>query len=116
LLREWPDGRIKLATTALLLALRRKDPDLFADGDYQPVSIEGDASDCVFGYVRSCGSRRLAVLLARFPLRREAEPASGAVARLAAGPWFDVFQGREAFPGEPVGAWLHTLPFAIFAQ
>ena len=40
LMREWRDGRVKLATIALLLALRRKEPDLFISGDYQPIVIE----------------------------------------------------------------------------
>jgi (1->4)-alpha-D-glucan 1-alpha-D-glucosylmutase len=116
LLREWPDGRIKLATTALLLSLRREDPELFADGDYQPIAIEGDGTDWAFGYVRAYGVRRLAVLLARFPLRRETEPASKTVARLPEGRWFDVFHGRDAVPGESLGEWLHPLPFAVFTQ
>jgi (1->4)-alpha-D-glucan 1-alpha-D-glucosylmutase len=116
LLREWPDGRIKLATTALLLALRRNDPEIFADGDYQPIVIEGDMSDSAFGYVRACGKRRLAVLLARFPLRRQTEPTLRAVARLPEGLWFDVFRGSDARGGDSLGDWLHPLPFAILTQ
>ena len=89
LLREWRDGRVKLATTALLLALRRKEPELFSSGDYQPIVIEGDRSDWVFGYVRARGEQRLAVLIARYPAHREAEPQWSAVARLPEGRWFD---------------------------
>ena len=57
LMHEWRDGRVKLATTALLLALRRKEPELFNFGDYQPIVIEGDRSDWVFGYVRARGEQ-----------------------------------------------------------
>ena len=116
LLHEWRDGRIKLATTALLLALRRENPELFADGDYQPIPIEGDECDRAFGYMRACGTRRLAVLIARFPLRRAAEPPPRAVARLPEGRWFDVFRGRDAVSGATLGHCLNPLPFAVLTQ
>ena len=41
LMDEWQDGRAKLATTALLLTLRRDEPELFANGDYQPTRHRG---------------------------------------------------------------------------
>ena len=40
LLTTWPDGRIKLALTALLLGLRRDRPELFAEGDYAPIETD----------------------------------------------------------------------------
>ncbi len=52
-MNEWQDGRAKLATTVLLIALRREEPELFETGDYQPLVIEGDQSDWAFGYVRA---------------------------------------------------------------
>ena len=113
LLREWRDGRVKLATTALLLALRRKEPELFSSGGYQPVAIEGDRSDWVFGYVRARGEQKLAVLIARYPAHREAEPQWSAVARLPEGRWFDVIRGRYAVAGVPLKDWLEPLPFAV---
>ncbi len=73
LMNEWQDGRAKLATTALLLALRRDEPELFERGDYQPIVIEGDRSDWAFGYVRTSGDRKLAVVMARYPMHRDAE-------------------------------------------
>jgi (1->4)-alpha-D-glucan 1-alpha-D-glucosylmutase len=110
---EWQDGRIKLATTALLLALRRKDPELFTDGDYEPIVIEGDEADWVFGYTRAYGERRLAVLIARFPMHRAAKPAWGAVAQLPEGRWFDLFRGQYAAPADSLRDWLNPLPFAV---
>jgi (1->4)-alpha-D-glucan 1-alpha-D-glucosylmutase len=108
LMREWPDGRVKMATTALLLALRREHPE-----DYQPIVVEGDESDWAFGYTRACGGKRLAVLIARFTMQREARPAWKAVARLPEGRWFDLFRGRDAVAGESLADWLHPLPFAV---
>ena len=113
LMHEWRDGRVKLATIALLLALRRTERELFSAGDYQPIVIEGDRSDWAFGYFRSHRERRLAVLIARYPAHREAEPEWSAVARLPEGRWFDLFRARFAAPDDALRDWLHPLPFAV---
>jgi (1->4)-alpha-D-glucan 1-alpha-D-glucosylmutase len=113
LMNEWQDGQAKLATTALLLALRRDEPELFAAGDYQPFAIEGDRSDWAFGYVRASGDRKLAVIMARYPAHREAEPKWSATAQLPAGQWFDLFRGQDATVGTPLHEWLRPLPFAV---
>jgi (1->4)-alpha-D-glucan 1-alpha-D-glucosylmutase len=113
LIDEWQDGRVKQATTALLLALRRDEPDLFASSDYQPLAVEGDRSDWAFGYVRTSGERRLAVVIARYPAHREAEPEWSATARLPEARWFDVFRGQDATVGAPLHEWLNPLPFAV---
>ena len=113
LMNDWPDGQVKLAVTALLLALRRDEAELFASGDYQPLSIEGDQADWAFGYVRATGDRRLAVIIARYPAHRETEPKWHATARLPAGRWFDLFRGQDANAGAPLQEWLYPLPFAV---
>src|SRR5207245_3239975 len=41
---SWQDGREKLFVTHRLLELRRSHPDLFAEGDYQPIEVEGERS------------------------------------------------------------------------
>jgi (1->4)-alpha-D-glucan 1-alpha-D-glucosylmutase len=115
LINEWRDGRVKLAAIALLLALRRQEPELFSTGDYQPIVIEGDRSDWAFGYVRALGNRRVAVLIARYPAHIEAEPTWNAMARLPEGRWFDLFRGRHANVGDPLHKWLHPLPFAVLS-
>jgi (1->4)-alpha-D-glucan 1-alpha-D-glucosylmutase len=113
LMGDWQDGRVKQATIALLLALRRDEPDLFSAGDYQPLVIEGDRSDWAFGYLRASGDRKLAVVMARYPAHREAEPEWNATARLPEGRWFDVFRGGYATIDAPLHQWLHPLPFAM---
>ncbi|HEY1888448.1 MAG TPA: malto-oligosyltrehalose synthase [Roseiarcus sp.] len=113
LMDEWQNGRVKLAATALLLALRREEPELFSNGDYQPMSIEGDRSDWAFGYVRASGDRKLAVVMARHPAHRDAEPKWSATAQLPAGRWFDLFRGQDATVGAPLHEWLRPLPFAV---
>jgi (1->4)-alpha-D-glucan 1-alpha-D-glucosylmutase len=113
LMDEWQDGRAKLATTALLLSLRREEPELFASGDYQPLIIEGDRSDWAFGYVRTSGDRKLAVVMARYPAHRKAEPTWNARAQLPEARWFDPFRGQDAPVGVPLYEWLNPLPFAV---
>ena len=102
-----------MATIALLLALRREQPQIFGAGDYQPIEIEGDRSDWAFGYLRAFGERRLAVLIARYPARREAEPEWNAVAKLPEGRWFDLIRGPYPTAGVPLREWLNPLPFAV---
>ena len=110
---EWQDGRAKLATTALLLALRREEPELFASSDYQPLVIEGERSDWAFGYVRMSGDKKLAVVMARYPAHREAERNWNAKAQLPEGKWFDLFRGGDAAIGAPLHEWLQPLPFTV---
>jgi (1->4)-alpha-D-glucan 1-alpha-D-glucosylmutase len=113
LISQWQDGQAKLATTALLLALRREEPELFSGGDYQPIAIEGDRSDWAFGYVRASGDRKLAVVMARYPAHREAEPEWSATAKLPEGRWFDLVRGQDAATGAPLHEWLNPLPFVV---
>jgi (1->4)-alpha-D-glucan 1-alpha-D-glucosylmutase len=113
LMDEWQDGRAKLATTALLLSLRREEPELFASSDYQPLVIEGDRPDWAFGYVRTSGDRKLAVVMARYPTHRQAEPEWSARAQLPEARWFDLFRGQDATVDAPLHQWLNPLPFAV---
>src|SRR5208283_1622353 len=82
LLRSWSDGRIKLAATALLLAFRRNQAKLFAEGGYQQIEVTGEDSNWAIGFVRASGNRRLALLAARFPALREEKPNWRAQAQL----------------------------------
>jgi (1->4)-alpha-D-glucan 1-alpha-D-glucosylmutase len=113
LMDEWQDGRVKQATIALLLALRRDEPDLFSAGDYQPLVIDGDRSDWAFGYIRASGDRKLAIVIARYPAHREAEPEWSARAQLPEARWFDLFRGGYATVDAPLHQWLNPLPFAV---
>jgi (1->4)-alpha-D-glucan 1-alpha-D-glucosylmutase len=70
LLRDWPDGRIKLAVTQTLLQHRRARAQLYAAGDYQPLQAEGAEADEICAYARTHGEHSLIVAAARFPSRR----------------------------------------------
>jgi (1->4)-alpha-D-glucan 1-alpha-D-glucosylmutase len=95
LLENWRDGRIKLAVTALLLALRREQEALFASQTYEPIAIDGEKTSRALGYLRWSNEARLAVVVARFPGQREAEPHWGdSAAALPSGEWRDLLSGR----------------------
>jgi len=64
----WRNGRIKQALIAELLALRRRAPALFAEGSYEPVSVEGRAAEVMIAFVRRHGDHRLLVAAPRLPL------------------------------------------------
>jgi (1->4)-alpha-D-glucan 1-alpha-D-glucosylmutase len=113
LMRDWPNGRVKLATIALLLAFRREHAEFFADADYQAIEIEGEQANWAAGFIRSHGDKSLAVLVARFPALREAAPNWRAEARLPEGRWFDLFSGRRLEAAGPLSQWLAPLPFAV---
>ncbi|HLH51564.1 MAG TPA: malto-oligosyltrehalose synthase [Roseiarcus sp.] len=115
LLANWPDGRIKLAATALLLGLRREKEQLFVKGGYEPVAV---GSERAFGYIRSEGGDRVASLIARFPGLRQAEPDfGGATADLPEGPWIDELTGRRLKGGQVgLSQVFAVLPIAVLRQ
>jgi (1->4)-alpha-D-glucan 1-alpha-D-glucosylmutase len=51
----WRDGRIKLLYTRTGLAARRDRPELFADGSYVPLDVDGDRADHVIAFARRHG-------------------------------------------------------------
>ncbi len=64
---DWRDGAFKLALTHRLLALRRREPDLFARGGYHSVPVEGSAGESVCVFARTAPGLSLLVVAQRFP-------------------------------------------------
>jgi (1->4)-alpha-D-glucan 1-alpha-D-glucosylmutase len=62
---HWRDGRIKLALTQQLLALRREFADVFQRGTYEPVSVTGPHAGQVIAFARSFKKRRLVAVVGR---------------------------------------------------
>ncbi len=106
LLGQWRDGRIKLATIALLLAFRRQHAGFFAEAGYEPIEVTGEEANWAVGYIRASGDERVAVILARFPALREAAPGWRANAKLPPGRWVDLVMGSGGGRGRP-GARAH---------
>ncbi len=115
-LASWRDGRVKLATIALLLALRRERPALFAEGGYRPIDTTGEDADWALGFVRERGPERLAVIVARYPAKREAKPAWEAFLNLRDGRWLHQFRGRVVDVRAPLRKWLGPLPVAVLTE
>jgi (1->4)-alpha-D-glucan 1-alpha-D-glucosylmutase len=65
LLSRWPDGRIKLYLTTLLLRFRKEHPDLFLQGDYTPLHMEGALDENLVAFTRQWGTQRMLVAVTR---------------------------------------------------
>ena len=65
LLEAKADGRVKLYLTSRALACREAHPDLFARGDYVPLTAEGAAADHVVAYARRDADREVIVVVPR---------------------------------------------------
>jgi (1->4)-alpha-D-glucan 1-alpha-D-glucosylmutase len=65
LARAWTDGRIKLALTHRLLALRNELPAVFADGTYEPVEVTGPDRAHIVAFCRARGRDRVVVAVGR---------------------------------------------------
>jgi (1->4)-alpha-D-glucan 1-alpha-D-glucosylmutase len=48
----WTDGSIKQFVTARILAVRKKNPEIFSEGDYLPLDVSGPKSSHVVAYAR----------------------------------------------------------------
>ena len=66
LARNWRDGRLKQRVIAAALDLRRRWPEVFADGAYRPLQLEGADPQSAIAFLRQAEDR--AVLVAA-PLR-----------------------------------------------
>jgi (1->4)-alpha-D-glucan 1-alpha-D-glucosylmutase len=65
LVGHWQDGRIKLFVTWKLLRLRRKQPRLFLEGQYVPLSVHGARAQQVCAFARQNSSLTLMVAVPR---------------------------------------------------
>lgn len=74
LMREWQSGAVKLFITSRILRLRAAEPELFAEGGYEPLLANGAKADCICGFTRRSGSKAVVVITALFPWRRQLEP------------------------------------------
>ena len=62
---RWEDGRVKLALTRRLLALRHAHASLLGDGDYAPVRLDGEHREHVLAFARRRGREALIVAVGR---------------------------------------------------
>ena len=103
LLRNWPDGRVKLYAMRKVLDLRSQLPELFRDGDYTPV----DAGPHVFAFTRSLDGTSVAVAVPRLTTHKRdtSLPLSGS--------WRNIFTDEE-IAGEARNLFA-SFPVAVLA-
>jgi (1->4)-alpha-D-glucan 1-alpha-D-glucosylmutase len=65
LLASWRDGRIKQHVVARTLALRRRHPDLFETGSYEPLEATGSFGDRVITFARRTQQATMIVVAPR---------------------------------------------------
>jgi (1->4)-alpha-D-glucan 1-alpha-D-glucosylmutase len=113
-LANWTDGMIKLVVTRTLLTLRRDQPDVFAKGDYEALTITGTRTDSLCAFTRSDGSHRITVLAARFPGAADTSWREHIVP--LEGEWRDCLSGRRFSGPAPVAEVFADLPVAVMVQ
>jgi (1->4)-alpha-D-glucan 1-alpha-D-glucosylmutase len=69
LLAEWTDGRVKLYTIHRALGLRRAAPELFGEGQYVPLAVQGPAAECVCAFARQLGAAAVLTVVPRLTAR-----------------------------------------------
>jgi (1->4)-alpha-D-glucan 1-alpha-D-glucosylmutase len=92
-LADWHDGKVKLATAAALLRCRREHADLFRQGSYEPLAIEGPLSHHLIAFRRRAGDSSCIVIAGRLFARM-----LGDQAHYDSATWQDA---RIALPDDP---------------
>ncbi len=119
---HWRDGAIKLFVTSAVLRFRRDNAELFAKGEYEPLTATGVRTDNVCAFSRRLGQDRVVVATARFPGRIDAERTwTDTAIPLPAGTetsaWMNILTGEEviAVNGElPAERVFNQLPVGLF--
>ncbi len=69
LMRNWPDGRIKMFLTQRVLQFRREHVDLFQRGEYLPLVASGTFTECCVSFARRLGDQWIVVIAPRLSSR-----------------------------------------------
>jgi (1->4)-alpha-D-glucan 1-alpha-D-glucosylmutase len=126
-IRNWSDGRIKQRILSRLLHDRAALPALYAEGDYRPLSIEGERASHLLGYIRQHGEGALAIIVPR--LWRDLTDRGGqsvdhaiwseTTVALPHGTWRNILTGDYILidsERQKVSALMNTLPFAVLRR
>jgi (1->4)-alpha-D-glucan 1-alpha-D-glucosylmutase len=136
LLKASRDGRIKQYTTWRALDLRRRQPHLFLEGDYQPLPIRGAKKEHVCAFIRRSAEAEIVVAVPRLvfglcggtersPVGQEVwQDTILALPRQQAGTRYrNIFTGEVVGVVEQGGAWgapladaLATFPVAVLER
>jgi (1->4)-alpha-D-glucan 1-alpha-D-glucosylmutase len=126
-MRNWPDGRIKQHILSRLLHDRAASPALYAEGDYRPLSIEGERAAHLLGYIRQHGEGALAVIVPRHwrdltdrdGLSHDQATWRETTVTLPHGRWRNVLTGEDILidsEQQMIAGLVSTLPFAVLKR
>jgi (1->4)-alpha-D-glucan 1-alpha-D-glucosylmutase len=92
-----------------LLHFRREHPELFAEGDYTPVTVTGPREECLIAFTRAAAGRTLLVLAPRLASRSGFPPIGDRwtgtmIEAPACGGWFNVLTSRKLAGTSPLAA------------
>lgn len=126
-LAHWRDGRIKQQLIRSVLAFRRDNPALFAQGSYRPLSTSGELAGSVLAFARQCGNAEVMVAVTRLAAAH-VDPAAPRIPppcwhetglRTGDGEWTDALTGHTVTSH---AGWLRakdvfaTLPVALLVR
>ena len=69
LMPTWPDGRVKMFLTQLVLRFRREHPGLFERGEYLPAQASGTFAECCVSFARRFENKWIVVIAPRLSSR-----------------------------------------------
>lgn len=69
ILKSWQDGRIKLYVTYKALDIRRANKDVFQEGSYVPLPVEGQRQEHVCAFARNKGNKWVLTVVPRLMTR-----------------------------------------------
>jgi (1->4)-alpha-D-glucan 1-alpha-D-glucosylmutase len=118
LIEDWPDGRIKLAWTQVLLKMRHTLPDVFTYGEYEPIAVSGPDNGHIIAFTRHYKSDAVIVVvgrhLAKFTEHGRVWPREPIDAMLDLSGYADDFAAAEMSKGMvPCGVLLTNFPAAV---
>jgi (1->4)-alpha-D-glucan 1-alpha-D-glucosylmutase len=126
LIKNWRDGRIKQALIMRLLEMRRRKPELFTEGAYEPLATDGDYANRVIAFRRRLGNstaviistRTVAKLLRPGTIELEASMLVTHVALQHNAPLVSMFDPQAVYAEGRVGIanLLDQMPFAILVS
>jgi (1->4)-alpha-D-glucan 1-alpha-D-glucosylmutase len=123
LVEQWRDGRLKMFLIRQLLHFRREHPELFAQGDYTPVTVTGPHAECLIAFTRAMAGRTLLVLAPRLTSRTGFPPIGGCwtdtmVEAPERAVWFNVLTASKLTGTRPLAATeaLSEIPVAVLVS
>ncbi|MFN3671500.1 MAG: malto-oligosyltrehalose synthase [Bosea sp. (in: a-proteobacteria)] len=126
LLASWPDGRVKQRVVASLLKDRAACPALYAEGDYEPLALQGRRAGDLLGFSRRHPSGEMRVIVTRIAGSESALETAplgahwrGVSAAGGAGVWEEILSGRRMTGGHDgldIAEVLAAAPVAVLRR